>query len=156
MKIRKANIADLPRIEALVNSGLAEFGFKYSPLTSEFDLENFEEHYLGRKGKFLVLVSEKNEILGCGAVLRLNHTNQYKIRKMYVSKSHRGLGYGRLILEALINLAKKRKGTQAILETSNLMTSAIKLYESYGFVKADIKPTSPRCDLTMTKNIKDD
>ncbi len=140
----------------MVKSGLAEFGFKYRPLTSEFDLENFEEHYSGEKGKFIVIVSEKNEILGCGAVLRLQNTNWYKIRKMYVSKSHQGLGYRKLILEVLINIVKEQNGTQVILETSSLMISAIKLYKFYGFVKADIKPNSPRCDFTMIKSKNDD
>src|SRR5680860_942530 len=93
MKIRTANNTDRDNIVQLVKDGLKEFGFDYSPETSESDLLDIEREYIKNGGTFLVLENKKNELIATGALKKLSN-NQYKIRKMYVSKSHRRKGYG--------------------------------------------------------------
>jgi ribosomal protein S18 acetylase RimI-like enzyme len=155
MEIRTAKLEHKKKIVQLVKNGLKEFGFIYSPSTSESDIENFEMVYLHKGNIFLIMDTFQGELIATGALIKDNSINYFKIRKMYVAKDHRGLGYGKLMLERLIELAKSKqeKVFNIVLETSNYMKSAINLYRNYGFNEVKIKPKSPRCDITMIKKI---
>lgn len=77
----------------------------------------------------------------------------FKIRKMYVSNYYRVNGYGRKMLNHLIEMGIKKGASKIILETLYLMKAALNLYRFYGFVESNYKPTSHRCDITMIKKI---
>lgn len=153
MVLRKANLKDLPMIKKLVMDGLQEFGFTYDPDNSERDLEHFQEQYLDCTGTFIVLELQKKGIVGCGGIYPIQGNGHFKIRKMYVSKSQRGLGYGKTILAQLIVHVRNLKGATIVLETSSLMKNAVQLYLDHGFLKVDTLPKSDRCDITMIKKI---
>lgn len=85
--------------------------------------------------------------------LRKESDDIYKIRKMYVSKSHRNRGLGKRIFLALQQEAIQRQAKHITLETSKLMTAAISLYKSNGFAIVEGKAESPRCDILMVKEL---
>jgi len=147
MKLRNAQPEDINAIIRLVKEGLKEFGFVYSPKTSEADIEHFVETYSKNDGAFIV-IEQGNELIATGALLRVSE-GKYKIRKMYVAIAFRNQGLGKKILEALLKEAKLKKANEVVLETSKMMTAAISLYRSYGFKEIDQKPESPRCDVVM-------
>jgi N-acetylglutamate synthase-like GNAT family acetyltransferase len=151
MKVRKAHSDDKKAIVALVKAGLSEFGFVYSPQTSEADIENIDETYNKNGGAFIV-IEQQNELVATGGLLKLSE-NKFKIRKMYVSKPYRNQGLGKHILEALLKEAKLKKAKEVVLETSKMMTKAILLYKSYGFEEIEGSADSPRCDIVMLKKI---
>ena len=155
MKIRYFNPGDKKNIIHLVKEGLDEFGFIFSPETSESDLHNIEKEYHTPGGAFLIMENNDNELIATGALKRITN-DQYKIRKMYVSKQHRKKGFGKLMLEHLITVAKQKNAKTLILETSDKMVSAIALYKYYQFNPIDKKPVSSRCNITMIKYIHDD
>ena len=152
MKVREANISDTDRIVQLVKEGLDEFGFTYSSETSELDLQNIENEYFKTGGTFIIIEDKELNLIATGALKKLQH-DKYKIRKMYVRQNYRSKGYGALILNNLIQEAKKRSAKQILLETSTKMEAAVKLYEKRGFVPTNEKAESPRCNLTMKKDL---
>lgn len=152
MKIRSAHNTDQENIVRLVKSGLKEFGFSFSPQTSEADLLNIEREYTQNDGVFLIMENNQKELIATGALKKIDDST-YKIRKMYVSNSHRKKGYGKEILNKLLDVAKSKGAKTVILETSESMTAAKNLYKKFGFLESEEKPVSPRCDITMIKKI---
>ncbi|MEM9328479.1 MAG: GNAT family N-acetyltransferase [Bacteroidota bacterium] len=155
MNIRPYHKNDKESVIQLVKDGLAEFGFEYAPATSESDLTKIESEYFGNNGTFLILENDDGQLLAIGAIKEIEGRT-FKIRKMYVAKSQRGRGFGKVVLEHLLSTAKERGAIQVVLETSVWMASAIGLYEKFGFEKIDGKPSSPRCDLMFAKKVTDD
>ena len=80
-----------------------------------------------------VIIIYENEIaVGCGAIKHFNE-NSMEIKRMFVSTSHRRKGIARKILNELTSWAKELGYKTCVLETSDTMTSAVKLYTNSGF-----------------------
>jgi GNAT superfamily N-acetyltransferase len=76
------------------------------------------------------------ECVGCCALLRRGE-NEFEVGKMAVSTDHQGQGIGRLLLLAVIDEARRAGATRLYLETNDVLTPAIRLYESEGFTRLD-------------------
>jgi len=151
--IRQANNNDTLQIIRLVKSILPEFDLIYSPDTSEKDLANIEETYTKSGGAFIVMVNEKDEIIGTVAVLRLDN-QKCKLRKMYVSSKYRGLKLGEKLLENALEKVAELNFKTVYLETVHSMSAAIHLYKKFGFeIEETSTALSPRCDIVMKKEI---
>jgi Acetyltransferases len=70
--------------------------------------------------------------IGCGAYRRYNDTTA-EIKRMFVRAEHRGKGYGKVILQELVNLTKEKHFDKLLLETGDFLTAAVSLYQSMGF-----------------------
>jgi len=152
MNIRKAGKNDQENIVRLVKNGLKEFGFTYSPQTSEADLKNIDREYFQNDGVFLIMVNDRKELIATGALKKIDDRT-YKIRKMYVANTHRKKGYGKEILTNLLQIAESKGAESVLLETSKSMVAAKNLYKKFGFTESAEQPASPRCDITMVKKI---
>ncbi len=82
----------------------------------------------------LLLADLRGEPIGCGA-LKFHGTGPAELKRMWVAASARGLGVGRRILHELECRAGQRGATAVRLETSRLLTEAICLYRSAGYVE---------------------
>jgi putative acetyltransferase len=150
---RAATNRDAGKIVDLVKSVLEEFNLEYSPDSSDKDLTDIEKSYTDSGGIFEVIENENTDIIGTSALYRINEST-CMLRKMYLDKRYRSLGLGKKIMERVLNFANDLKFKEIVLETNTSMTAAIRLYEKYGFKKiADLEDTSPRCNLTMRKNL---
>ena len=58
-----------------------------------------------------------------------------EIKRMFVSRDHRGRGYGRLMLRYLEAEATRRGYSRAVLETGTRQHEAIAMYQSEGWTK---------------------
>jgi GNAT superfamily N-acetyltransferase len=74
---------------------------------------------------------------GCVA-LRTLRDGICEVKRLFVRAEHQGLGVGRQLTEALIDLARRRGFSTMRLDTGDLRTEAHALYRSLGFV-----PTPP-------------
>ena len=128
----------------LVSRCLREFGFEPDPETSEADLHDVESYYRG--GVFLVATDPAGRLLGTTGIAILD-PNTAKLRKMYVDPSFRGKGVGRLLLNSAVDFARSKGMREVLLETTEQMAAARRLYESYGFVQVEGEAASPRCHL---------
>jgi len=83
----------------------------------------------------LLLVARlRGEPVACGA-LKLHGRRPAEIKRMWVSRTARGLGVGRRMLTELEAHARHRRVGRVRLETNRSLTEAIALYRSSGYVE---------------------
>ena len=95
-------------------------------------LDHPQEHILD-DGGVIVLATVNGVPMGTGA-LKKTGPDEYELTKMGVLKASRGLGLGRLVLDALIERAVQLGAKRLYLLTNTDCGTAIKLYEKRGFV----------------------
>jgi DNA-binding MarR family transcriptional regulator len=78
----------------------------------------------------------RDEPIGCGG-LAYHDPEPPDIKRMWVAPSTRGLGVGRRLLSELERLAAERGHDTIRLETNRVLTEAIAMYRSAGYVEVD-------------------
>lgn len=96
------------------------------------DLTRIEDEYL-KNGDFLV-ATIGNDIVGIGALRKENSTTA-EIKRMRVKVDFQGKGIGTMILDNLIDKARNLGYKRIILDTTQNMTVAQRLYQSRGFIE---------------------
>lgn len=92
-----------------------------------------QPHLIIDQGGALLLAKCGHEIIGTCAVLH-EGDGHFEISKTSVTASFQGHGIGRRLLYAALEAFKELGGKKLHLETNTVLTSAIALYESSGFV----------------------
>ena len=102
-------------------------------------------------GQFVVVYAQ-GEAIGCGAVK--HHPDMpAEIKRMWIAPGARGLGLGRRLLEALEACARAGGAQVARLETSAVLTEALALYASAGWVEVPAFNDEPFADHWFEKAI---
>lgn len=91
------------------------------------------EDFRWPNGTFVVVL-EGSEAVGCGALRRLSETAG-ELRRMWVRPAWRGRGVGRLLLEALEQVAREMGLVELCLDTNRVLSAAEALYRSSGYVE---------------------
>lgn len=117
-----------PEAAALISELDRDLGTRYPGLPIHgIDAANFRE----AGGVFLVGRVEGIPA-ACGA-LRPMRDGTMEVKRMYVRERYRGRGFGRAMLSALEEIARRRSYTTIRLETGGKQLEAIALYESAGY-----------------------
>jgi GNAT superfamily N-acetyltransferase len=106
-------------------------------------VENTLEEYASYNppnGIFYLLRINK-EIVGMGALRKLRKEIG-EIKRMYIQPKHRGIGYGKEMLELLLNKAKEFGFSVIYLDSGSFMKTAHHLYRSMGFYDREAYPES--------------
>jgi DNA-binding MarR family transcriptional regulator/GNAT superfamily N-acetyltransferase len=104
----------------------------FNPVLSiSADFEELTEPF----GLFLV-ARLRDEPVGCGA-LKLHPGQEAEIKRMWVAEGARGLGLGRRILGELETQAVRRGARVAHLETNEVLTEAMSLYRTSGYMEVE-------------------
>jgi DNA-binding MarR family transcriptional regulator/GNAT superfamily N-acetyltransferase len=103
------------------------------------------------RGAFLV-ASVDGEPVACGAVKAIA-PGVGSLKRMWVARSARGLGFGRRILGALESEARDLGLTTLRLETNGALAEAIRLYESSGYVEVAPFNDDPYADHWFEKRL---
>jgi putative acetyltransferase len=153
-RIRAATNADGPAVRALVFIVLAEYGLFPDPAATDADLDDLEACYWASGGSFSVLVSA-DQVVGCVGIVPVE-AGVCELRKMYLSRCHRGRGLGRALLDHALAEARRRGFARVRLETASVLQEAIALYVRNGF-----RPFSPghlaaRCDQAFILDLDGD
>lgn len=98
-----------------------------------------------KKGKAVVkFIFYKNEFIGSSVIgmgsekKAKEHIGSFGIS---IAKKYRGKGYGSMLMDEVLDEAKKLKGLKVIyLEAFAENTTAIKMYEKKGFIKCGLLP----------------
>jgi GNAT superfamily N-acetyltransferase len=121
---------DSPDVTALVDAQQEEMRGLYE---GEADIGPTREAamFLPPDGVFLV-VRDEGRAVGCGGVCRFDETRA-ELKRMYVVREARGRGFGRLLLVALEDEARRLGYRGIVLETGDRQPEALGLYESAGY-----------------------
>lgn len=82
--------------------------------------------------KNVVVIYEDEIPVGCGAIKKYDETTA-EVKRMFVKEDYRGKGIAKEVLSELERWAKELGYSDCILETGNMLTNAIKLYQSSGY-----------------------
>ena len=139
--VRPATLEDLPLLSSFMD-GLVEAERPMDPTIQDgkivyYDLSN----YINREESILYVVELNNEIVASGyAKIKgdrhyLKHDKQGYLGFMYVPPEHRGNGYNKLIIDALLDWCKLKGIAEIRLDVYDVNESAIRAYEKAGFKK---------------------
>ncbi|NJX14980.1 GNAT family N-acetyltransferase [Tamlana crocina] len=156
--IREIEPDDNQEIEQVIRACFHEFkipleGTAYTdPETSQM----FEAYQ--KENEVYYVVEAEGEVLGGGGIkpLRDHEKDVCEIQKMYFSPKVRGKGYGKILFEKCIEVAKKMGYKTCYIESAPQLKAAIHIYESYGFkhLKSALGNTGHySCGVWMTKTL---
>jgi DNA-binding MarR family transcriptional regulator/GNAT superfamily N-acetyltransferase len=92
------------------------------------------------------------EAIGCGAI-KHHPGGATDIKRMWLAESARGLGLGRRLLEHLEQLAREHGSHEARMETNDVLSEAIALYRSAGYVEVSPFNDEPFADRWFVKSL---
>jgi putative acetyltransferase len=103
-------------------------------LTESHDLDilNDPEGKILAGGGCLFLAQEGGTIIGTAGLVYAGN-DIYELVKMAVHPTQRGKGIGKCLLETCIAEARKRQARKIFLFSNSQLTTAIQMYEKYGF-----------------------
>ena len=130
---RRATNADVAVVQAIVREALGDHGLGLLLETSDKDLLDLEGHYDAHGGALeLISLGSSGEPIG---VLgwRPGVAGTMELKKVYLLRSARGHGVGRIAVERVIDRARALGLRAVVLETAHAMTDAISLYTRLGF-----------------------
>jgi GNAT superfamily N-acetyltransferase len=129
-RIRTASNSDRDQVVLLHEEGLSDHGARHDP-NLDSDLEDLEGFYRSPGGEFLVQYSG-DRLVAMGGFRKLD-SKSVELRQLRVTKSWRGKGLGRAMIQALVARAKELGFKQMVLDASEDMLDVRMLLESEGF-----------------------
>lgn len=142
--VRRASNADSETIKTLIFGVLREYGLEPDPHGTDADLADIEANYLKRGGLFEILEDENGKLLGTVGLYPLD-AETVELRKMYFAPHLRGKGWGKKVLQNVIERARESGFKRIYLETNSVLKEAVGLYQKFGF-ESTAEKHSPRCD----------
>lgn len=131
-----------------------EFELKYANDFKRLNLEWLNKFGLTEAADLLMLDNPQKEIIdpgGCiflakldemivgSAALRKETFDQYELAKMSVADAFKGKGISKLLIEACLERAKKAGAERIYLSSNSQLTTALNLYQKYGFKYITVK-----------------
>ena len=138
MRIVQANTeVDVEQARTLFEEYAAGVGISLCFQNFDRELKNLPGDYAPPDGR-LLLATEDDQLAGCVAMRKLG-PGVCEMKRLFVRPANRGTGLGRLLVETIIDEARKLGYTHMRLDTlPGRMEKAIALYRAIGFV--DIEP----------------
>lgn len=90
------------------------------------------------RGGFIFLAACNGNVVGSAALIR-EEDGVYELAKMAVTKEFRGRGISKLLIEQCLSKAAELKARKLSLFSNHQLTTAISLYEKYGFKHVEVK-----------------
>jgi ribosomal protein S18 acetylase RimI-like enzyme len=144
MKIRKAQIKDLNKIEEIYQEGQLDEENNKSSLKSKKEiLKELEKSRKNRLNGFrksidsskekLLVCEEKDELIGFGDAVLSNKKRGAEIALIYVKRKYRRQGVGRRLLRELLKWLKEKGESKVFVTTDIENNSSINLNKQAGF-----------------------
>ena len=104
--------------------------------------QNFEAELVALPGAYaaptgqLLLAYVDGALAGCGAMracTEVDYANACEMKRLYVRPGFRRFGLGRLLVQALLDEARRAGYSTVLLDTLDDMEAARELYETLGF-----------------------
>jgi putative acetyltransferase len=146
----------------VIKNALAEYGLGWEPDGADRDVMDVEQYYLacgaspaGNRGGEFWVIEDNGTIVGTSAyypclIEEDCDSNAVEIRKMYLHPQIRGQGLGKYLLAQLERSIFERGYREIRIETASVLTAAVKLYKSSGYLPLENVETA-RCDRAYVK-----
>ena len=149
---------DLDQARELFKEYEASLGISLCFQNFDDELANLPGDYAPPRGRLLV-AREFDELVGCVAMRPVGPTT-CEMKRLFLRPAYRSRGLGRVLVEAIIEEARKIGYTHMRLDTiTDRMGRAVELYKSMGFVEIEPYYHSPvdttkfmELDLVSTKH----
>ena len=149
---------DLDQARELFNEYEASLGISLCFQNFDDELANLPGDYAPPRGR-LLLAREFDQLAGCVAMRPVGPTT-CEMKRLFLRPAYRSRGLGRVLVEAIIEEARKIGYTHMRLDTiTDRMSRAVELYKSMGFVEIEPYYHSPvdttkfmELDLVSTKH----
>jgi len=126
--------SDIEHARALFKEYEAGLGISLCFQNFDQELANLPGDYAPPRGR-LLLAREYDQVMGCIALRPLGPTT-CEMKRLFVRPEYRDRGVGRVLVEAIIEEARKIGYTHMRLDTiADRMDRAVALYKSIGFVE---------------------
>ena len=139
--VRKAKISDLQILHEFMQ-GLIKAERPMDPTIQDGNISYYDlSEFISGDDCELFVVEKNKKILASGyAKIKddrhyLKHKKQGYLGFMFVPEDHRGNGYNKLIIEALLDWCKNRGVNEIRLDVYDVNHPAIRAYEKAGFKK---------------------
>jgi putative acetyltransferase len=139
LRIRLIRSADDPAVATIIRTVMPEFGASGQGFAiNDPEVDFMSRAYRGARSRYWV-VEGRDGIVGGGgfAPLEGGAKDTCELRKMYFLQEARGLGLGAELLALCLREAKRARFRVCYLETLAGMTSARRLYETFGFERLE-------------------
>lgn len=132
-------------------------------ITQYFKLDKLDIEVLSKpeihiisKGGYIFIAKFNDSIVGTCALIKLDG-DTYELSKMTVEETYRGKGIGNLLMEAVLEKAKKIGAKKLELYTQKFLPEAINLYKKFGFQEISKETYKySRADTYMVKLIAEE
>jgi putative acetyltransferase len=118
--------ADFQKLVKELDAYLAVINGSENPFFAQYNKIDSIQH--------VVVAYEENTPVGCGAIKEYA-TGTMEVKRMFVPQEKRGRGIASAILRELESWAKELNYNRCILETSEVLRDAIRLYENRKYLK---------------------
>ena len=129
-------VADsLEFIAAIIRQVLTEFGANRPGFAwADPELDHLSQAYQGDRSTYYI-VTHDEQVIGGGGVAPFfcEYEHVCELQKMYLLPLSRGKGLGKTLMQQLLKTAADYGYRGCYLETFDAMTSAIRLYQKFGF-----------------------
>ena len=127
---------------------------KYADDFKQLNLEWLDKFGLTEAADLLMLNNPQKEIIDTGgciflakagenivgsAALIKETVGRYELAKMAVAEAFRGKGISKLLIEACLERARKAGAERIYLSSNSQLTTALNLYQKYGFKYITVK-----------------
>ena len=160
MNLRPMEVRDNPAVAQLIRASLEEFGLD-KPGTVYFDshLDHLADYYQHQERAAYFILEDEGQLVGCGGFAPVSDKIA-ELQKLYVTKNSRGKGYSSRLIKRIIQEARLAGYEQLYLETSTELTTAVAIYQHYGFTALQ-EPLSnaaghPAMNIWMIKSLLSD
>lgn len=100
-------------------------------------LNNPKEQILDTGGALFLAQTDMSEIVGSAGLINEGN-GVYELAKMAVTDAYKGKGISRLLIEKCLEKAKELGAKKVYLVSNSQLTTAVALYEKYGFKHAPL------------------
>jgi len=138
MRIVEANThEDVDHARTLFKEYEAGLGISLCFQNFDHELKNLPGDYAPPDGRLLLAKDDNDQIAGCIA-MRKHSPGICEMKRLFVRPAYRSTGLGRVLVNTIIDEARKLGYTHMRLDTiPGKMDKAIALYQSIGFVEIE-------------------
>lgn len=127
---------------------IVDYSPEYATAFKEINLEWLDKYGLTEEGDLKMLDHPEREIIAPGGALYLAKSGEevvgsaalinegngmFELAKMSVADTHKGKGISKLLIEKCLDKAKELGAKKIYLQSNSQLTTALGLYQKYGF-----------------------